>query len=59
MSFLRGLWSFVKAHPIGSVVVFVIILPLTLGGVAAIVYNAAKSGLGKVSPTLAAKLPDK
>jgi hypothetical protein len=59
MSFLKALWSFVKSHPVGSVVVFVVILPLTLGGVAVSIYRLVKGGVAKVSPALASKLPEK
>lgn len=59
MSFFKALWSLIKAHPLGAVLVIGIVIPLLLGGIAVTVYNLAKTGIAAVSPDLAAKLPAK
>jgi hypothetical protein len=59
MTFLKSLWTFVKTHPIGSIVVFVLIVPLVFGGVALAIYRAARSGIEKVAPSVAGALPNK
>ena len=59
MSFVKSLWGFVKAHPVGSAVTFLLIVPLLAGGIALTIYRSARSAIVGAVPSVGGVLPEK